>query len=360
MSRQDLSDWNGGGLLVVSGVQADWRAKADWSLDWFKQQLGHVRQFVKWHGPVFTPQECLWDNPVWETSVSEYIDYVKAVDSADSGLSENHAASCPRLYLNGWPVFQQLPWLREYIINATCFGDVSGDLIAESEELREAFLAALTKGYVPPPEESRQEQIDNEYWELTKLFISPKGALTRLHFDNGGAHAWLSQIKGRKLFVCFSPDDGKYLHAFEGDEGLQNGSWIDPLDVDATTQWPDYAKATPYIAVVEEGETIVAPQGWWHYAVALDSSITVMRNFFTDCNRQEFLRRKDDALVTAFATTVLKNQPKLKDQPDEVLKQIAAKTVQKIRDAISAKNVSTLPGDVSARPSRRPSPGGAT
>ena len=26
-------------------------------------------------------------------------------------------------------------------------------------------------------------------WDLTKVFISPKGAITRLHFDNGGAHA---------------------------------------------------------------------------------------------------------------------------------------------------------------------------
>lgn len=26
-------------------------------------------------------------------------------------------------------------------------------------------------------------------WDLTKIFMSPKGAITRLHYDNGGAHA---------------------------------------------------------------------------------------------------------------------------------------------------------------------------
>ena len=27
-----------------------------------------------------------------------------------------------------------------------------------------------------------------EDWDLTKIFMSPKGAITRLHYDNGGAH----------------------------------------------------------------------------------------------------------------------------------------------------------------------------
>ena len=33
-------------------------------------------------------------------------------------------------------------------------------------------------------------------WDLTKIFMSPKGAITRLHYDTGGAHAWLSQVQG--------------------------------------------------------------------------------------------------------------------------------------------------------------------
>ena len=28
------------------------------------------------------------------------------------------------------------------------------------------------------------------------------------------------------------------------------------------------------------GEAVVVPQGWWHYAVALDRSVTVQRNFY--------------------------------------------------------------------------------
>mmetsp|Transcript_105149 Transcript_105149/g.307315 ORF Transcript_105149/g.307315 Transcript_105149/m.307315 type:complete len:576 (+) Transcript_105149:36-1763(+) len=356
-TRKEVTGWDlTGSAAVVTGVQNEWKASALWNLDWFKERLGNTRQFAKWQGPVFTKQENLWENPIWETSLAEYIDYIKAVDEADPFLEECNAPVCPRLYLNGWPAFLHMPWLREHIVNPTFVDDVSGELICESEELRESFLGALTQNYKPPSEEARQKGIDDEYWEMTKLFISPAGSLTRLHFDNGGAHAWLSQVRGRKLHVCFAPEDGPNLHAFEGDEGLLNGSWLDPLDPDVAEKWPDYAKAQPYIAVVEEGETIFAPQGWWHYSVALEASVTVMRNFFSDANRHEYVKRKDDGLISAFAMTVLKNQGKLKNQPDNVLKEISRKTVEKIREAIVQANV--RPDGQRVRPSRIPWPGG--
>jgi len=281
----------------------------------------------------------------------QYIDYIGAVDSADPDLKECNAAACPRLYLNGWPAFTQLPWLREYIINPTFVDDVSGDLVAEQEEVRELLISAMSTDYRSPSEESRQQAIDNEYWDFSKLFISPKGSLTRLHFDNGGAHAWLTQVRGRKLHICFPPSDGPHLHAFEGDEGLLNGSWLDPLDAEVLKKWPDYANATPHVAVVEQGETIFAPQGWWHYSIALDTSVTVMRNFYSKSNRHEYVRRKDEGLASAFATSVLKHQAKLRNQPDEKLKEIARRTVAKVRATLAASGTATWP-------QRRPHSGG--
>ena len=50
---------------------------------------------------------------------------------------------------------------------------------------------------------------------LSKLFMGPMGTATRLHYDAGDAHAWLGQIQGRKLFVCFSPHDSKHLYTLE-------------------------------------------------------------------------------------------------------------------------------------------------
>jgi len=330
-NRWDVGGWDlpDGGAVIVGGVQDTWKAKGEWDLGWFQKHLGERRQLVKWQGPIFTTQESLWDSPVWETSLGEYIDYIRALEAVDPDCAEMNAAACPRLYLNGWTAFVQLPWLREYVENPSFLGDITGHLIAESAVLRETFLQCFAGGTPPTTTKERQNANDTQYWELTKLFLSPKGAVTRLHYDNGGAHAWLSQLRGRKLFVCFAPPDGPHLHPFEGDEGFPNGSWLDPLDADALEKWPDCAKATPYLGIVEEGETIVAPQGWWHYAVSLDTSVTVMRNFYTENNRQEHIRRTDKVLEEALAKYVLGT--KMKGQPEEAREEAARKLISRVR-----------------------------
>mmetsp|Transcript_35076 Transcript_35076/g.80776 ORF Transcript_35076/g.80776 Transcript_35076/m.80776 type:complete len:564 (-) Transcript_35076:26-1717(-) len=336
--------------FIITDMQEGWPAEQTWDLDWFKSKLGQTRQLVKWLGPIFTRQENLWEAPVYETSLGEYVDYVQELEKRDPDCKDEHAADCPRLYLNGWPAFAQLPWLRSHVVpggegidDAAASADIvledlNSLLIRESEALRESLLEGLTArgSYQPPDKAEQTEKLQNEDWDLTKVFISPKGAITRLHFDNGGAHAWLSQIQGRKMFVCFAPSDGQHLHPFEGDEGLMNGSWLDPLDPDVFQKWPDAKKATPYVAVVERGETIVAPKGWWHYAVSMDTSVTIMRNFYSTSNQLDLIERKDSGLANAIAIHVLRKQPKLKNQPDSVINEIATKTVRKLRETFMA------------------------
>jgi chloride channel 7 len=41
-----------------------------------------------------------------------------------------------------------------------------------------------------------------------------------------------------------------------------------------------FEDARPVVFVVHPGEVVLCPRGWWHYAVALDHSVTVMRNFY--------------------------------------------------------------------------------
>jgi len=331
--REDALLWKvDAAPAILCGVQDDWKARSTWDLDWFQRELGHHRQLLKWIGPVFTQKENLWTQPVYEASVSDYIDYIRSLEAVDPNCEEDNAAACPRLYLNGWPCFSQLPHLQDYITNPTFFGDSTRDLFREHEELRESFLASLAKS--PTPQTQRDKALAEEYWEMTKLFISPKGSITRLHFDNGGAHAWLSQVRGRKLFVCYHPDDGQFLHPFPGDEGLLSGSWVDPLDPEAEQKWPDYSKATPYVSILEEGETLVAPKGWWHYAVALDTSITVMRNFYSEVNKSEYLARKDKTLEEALVNSLLR--PRSKGKSDEELRQGARMMIAKVRDVLAS------------------------
>jgi len=298
---------------VVTGMQDGWRAK-QWDLKWIKEHLGSHQALIKWQGPIFREKESLWDTPVWGASVAEYIDYIEALEVADPECLVSNAQHCPRLYLNGWPVFEQFEHLRASVKKPTCVDDVSAQAKGEVKMIQESIYQVLAgkKAENEFKEDEFQKAVANSDWELTKVFISPAGAVTRLHYDNGGAHAWLSQIRGRKLFVCYMPEDTPHLHAFLGDEGKPSASFIDPLAEDVNERWPDHKKATPYVAVVEEGETIVAPVGSWHYAVSLDTSVTIMRNFYSTSNKHELHDRQSEPLTRA-VTAALKTG-RLKDK----------------------------------------------
>ena len=128
----------------------------------------------------------------------------------------------------------------------------------------------------------KQARMDSEWVHntdvlLNKVFLGPAGNITRLHFDAHNAHGWLAQIKGRKLFILFPPGDSKFLYPLDGEATTQ--SPIDPLSPDLDS-YPLFSNATMFFAVLQEGETLLVPEGWWHYAVSLETSITVMRNFY--------------------------------------------------------------------------------
>ena len=62
-------------------------------------------------------------------------------------------------------------------------------------------------------------------------------------------------------------------HAFSRFDGY-------PAAHDALDTLAYHAHARPVQTVLHPGEAILVPKGWWHYALSLDPSITVMRNFY--------------------------------------------------------------------------------
>ena len=132
------------------------------------------------------------------------------------------------------------------------------------------------------------ERLDRSF---TKVFLGPAGTITRLHNDTYHTHAWLSQIRGRKQFILYPPSQARLLHASEGVAGGHGAeqTWFDPLRPDFR-RFPRARDATAHIAVCEEGETVLVPSGWFHHAVSLSPSITLMRNFVNQANFDAFQR----------------------------------------------------------------------
>ena len=180
------------------------------------------------------------------------------------------------LYANGWRVFSEtrepLPALR----------------FAEGVDQTAEIAAAVDKTLLGGGKGSSAQANDPAplpAWiaavvtALTKLFLGPAGTVTRLHYDAGSAHGLLAQLAGRKLFVLLPPRATPALHVLASEpETVQ--SPVDPLDPGSAARWPGYGALRPLAAVLAPGEAILVPQGWWHYAVALEPSLTLQRNFY--------------------------------------------------------------------------------
>ena len=61
-------------------------------------------------------------------------------------------------------------------------------------------------------------------------------------------------------------------------------------DAPDLTKYPDAWRGDVYNVVLEEGQTVLLPRDWWHWAKALTPSITLMRNFVAHDNEAEFTR----------------------------------------------------------------------
>jgi hypothetical protein len=144
---------------------------------------------------------------------------------------------------------------------------------------------------------------------LFKLFLGPAGVTTRLHADAGDAHGWLAQLWGAKLFVLYPPGDAPHLRLlpqevraparaelavsvlFAPEKTLTTSravssfqletaqSEVEPLAPpgDARAAGP---QARPHVALLQPGEAIIVPCGWWHYAAAVSPSLTAQANFY--------------------------------------------------------------------------------
>jgi hypothetical protein len=115
-----------------------------------------------------------------------------------------------------------------------------------------------------------------------KLLIGGAGSgFPVMHFDGDESHAAITQIYGEKEFVLYAPDDGRYL--YPSDKRANHSLVDDPCDQDLE-RFPLLARATQYRVVLEPGDTIYVPAGWWHTARVLSPSISVCQNmiFGTD------------------------------------------------------------------------------
>ncbi|CAK0843037.1 unnamed protein product [Prorocentrum cordatum] len=132
-----------------------------------------------------------------------------------------------------------------------------------------------------------------------QVSLGVTGAITRLHEQIGGAHAWLTQIEGRRLFYLFSPSEARNTCTVECSSGrgqpgfARRVALVDVMSPSAKRH-PGFADARAQMVILYMGHTLLVPAGWSWYSVALEPSVTLYhpfwnlenRAFFTDGFRQ--------------------------------------------------------------------------
>ncbi|MBB2953973.1 MULTISPECIES: cupin-like domain-containing protein [Sphingobacterium] len=247
-----------------------------------------VKDYLKKGQPVIIKDFISKDSACWDKWSYDYFKEIAGQEQVDvygrEENSQNHAASPPVGKMT----------LAEYL----------DKISAEPTELR-LFLFNLLK--IRP--ELKKDVIYNDVtggkviqW-LPYLFFGGEGSSTRNHFDIDMSHVFISQFQGSKRIWLFPNDQSDLLYKLP-----YNFHSIANPKYSTEAEYPGLQFIKGYEAVINPGDTLYMPAGWWHY-IQYDTegysiSVRALANTFSEKligARNLFITRYfDDAMRRIF------------------------------------------------------------
>ena len=222
--------------LVMTDLARDWPALARWSPADLKARFGHleVEVQVERHG-----------DPNYEQNKLQHRRTVRLAPFVDQVLA----------------------------------GGPSNDyyLTANNEVLRRPEFAPLLAdiGTLPPFCNRAELAQRSSFW------FGPAGTVTPLHHDT--LMLLHTQIVGRKRWRFISPLETPKLYNYHG--------VFSPIDVDRPdlVRYPSFAEVKMLEIVLEPGDTVFLPLGWWHQVTSLDVSLSFSYSNLAVPNQFEYV-----------------------------------------------------------------------
>jgi LPS sulfotransferase NodH len=220
--------------VIIQDLMAGWRATTAWTPDYLKSVAGD--RMVE----VMTGRNA---DPKYEMNARKHRTEVRFADYVDmvySGKITND------YYLVANNAFLQRPEARPLLEDFTAFPE-----------------------YLDPAAAGRQ----------CFLWFGPAGTITPLHHDT--SNILMAQVVGRKRYRLVPPAQWQYVY---NSTGVFSDVDCEKPDL---SRHPKFRNATIINILVEPGEVLFVPVGWWHHVRALDVSMTisftnfVFPNYFT-------------------------------------------------------------------------------
>jgi hypothetical protein len=202
---------------LIKGLTVNAPAMTKWNFGYFQETMGHFRV------PVFDTRKT--------TSISAYTKpdlYMRFGDFLDCLQNQE---SCPyRIFL--FDVFRANPELRK---DFPC------------PELAKGILGKL--GFI---------------------FFASKNTSVRMHYDIDMSHVFHTQFSGKKRAILFAPEFSSLLYRLP----LNTFSLVD-LFRNNRTIYPGLQYVKGYDVVLEHGDTLFIPSGYWHEMNYLENGFSV-------------------------------------------------------------------------------------
>jgi hypothetical protein len=106
------------------------------------------------------------------------------------------------------------------------------------------------------------------------FFMGAAGAVSPIHRDL--AHNLAVHVFGAKRWRLFSPDQAEILYAETGPgDGPSAQTCLVDIEAPDLERYPLYAQAKPIDLVVNAGEILFVPSGWFHHVNALELCLNI-------------------------------------------------------------------------------------
>jgi len=207
--------------VVFTDLTTSWPARQKWTSEHFKSKYGHLRV------PVVSNN---YSKPgkgyMTPDRVISFKEYLEIIESGPTDL---------RIFL--WNIFRVAPELR-----------------------KDFSIPTIMDGFVN---------------ELPFMFFGGEGSKVALHYDIAMSHVFLNQIYGRKRVILFSPDQSRHLYRHP----FTVASYVD-LNHPDLEKYPALAQVKGYEVMLQPGETLFMPSGYWHYIEYTDGGYSIsLRSF---------------------------------------------------------------------------------